>query len=177
MAFLGVAAAWLFALVSVGAVEMIHAERVEDLQQEMESIVAENQRQQDRLRTQSEVLARGFQSSVSPVAMVAVRTPEPPKEPPDGIALRDDPSGKQWVWVQNLEVPEEGYVYRVWINGGSGEYHAVAEFTVNEDGEALVPMRLAHEYDSPMWITVHLEPAAQQGPSPSGTRVLWGRLK
>ena len=175
IAFLGVAAAWLFALIGVGAVETMHAQRVRELEDEMHTLAEENERQEQRLRTTAEVTAFAVQPGVSQASMVSVRDPEPPKQPPMAFVYTIT-AGKQVLWAMNLEVPQEGYVYRVWLSEGSGETYPKATFTVGEDGQALVEMWLSDLHQGPLWITVHLEPV-DAGNLPVGDRVLWGRLR
>lgn len=176
VAFLGVAAAWLFAVLGVGAVEMVHMQRVSELEDETESLAAENERQTHRIKTQAELTNFVVQDGVSQETMVSVRDPEPPKQPPTG-RVYTDPTGKQWLWVRDLEVPDEGYVYRVWLSEADDDTYQMATFTIEEDGQAYVPMWLSDKHQSPLWISIHLEPREHEGTTPVGPRVLWGRLR
>jgi hypothetical protein len=175
IAFLGIAAAWLFALIGLGAVETMNAQRVRDLKEDLDTLAAENQRQEERLRSQAELTTFAVQPGVSQASMVAEREPDPPKQPPMGYVYTST-DGKQVLWAMNLDPAQEGFVYRVWLSEGTGETYPMATFTVGEDGQAFVPMWLSDQHQGPLWITVHLEPASA-GATPLGDRILWGRLR
>lgn len=175
MAFLGVAAAWIVAFVAVGTVEMLHAQRVGELEREMDTLAEENVRQEERLRRQAELATLAVQPGVQQASMVSVSAPEPPNHPPAGVVLTNA-DGQQVLWAVNLDQPEDGYVYRVWVNEVDGETYPVGEFTVDKDGQGYAAMWIEDPHQSPLWMTVRLEPE-EVGPEPVGDRVLWGEIR
>jgi anti-sigma-K factor RskA len=175
MAFWGVAAALVLAVVGVGATAAMEHQRVGDLEAEMESMAADAGRYEERLQQQAELAMLAVQPGVQQAALVAYEDPAPARESPDGMMVIE-PDGKQMLWLMNLEQLPLGYTYQAWLWEGPESTYSVAVFMPDEDGQAMIDMWMPeHEDHADTWLTINVEPEGGSV-TPSSDRVLWGRL-
>lgn len=175
MAMWGVAAALVLAVVGVGTMAGLEYQRVGELEDEMDALVADNGRYEQRLQQQAELAMLAVQPGVQQAAMVAVADPEPARQMADGVIM-SKPDGRQVLWLMHLEDLPAGYTYQAWLWEGTDEAYSMAVFMPDSDGQAMIDMWMPeHEAAGEMWMTINVEP---EGGSvvPSATRVLAGRI-
>lgn len=175
MAFWGVAAAFVLAVAGFGTLAGLEYQRVGELEDEMEALVADNGRQEKRLQQQAELAMLSMQPGVQQAAMVTYDEPAPVSQNADGMIVMQ-PDGKQMLWLMNLDQLPDGYTYQAWLWDGPTDAYSMAVFTPDVDGQAMIDMWMP-EHDEPaqLWMTINVEPAGGSV-TPSAERVLWGRL-
>ena len=177
MAFWGLAASLVLAVVSMGTVAFVQQKRVGDLETEMQVLVEEAARTDFKLQRSVELAALATQPGASTATMLLpLEAPQPPREPMFGI-LFSRADGKRVLWVSNLDPLPEGMVYQAWLWEDRNHAYSVAVFEADELGQALVPMWMP--LDAPLpgrWLTVQVSP---EGGSitPGDEKVLWGSVE
>jgi anti-sigma-K factor RskA len=172
----GVAAALVLAFVGVGTTAVLQNQRVGELENDMEELVAETDRYEERLQQQAELAMLAVQPGVQQAAMTAIADPEPAKKSPDGV-ITMTPNGKQVLWLMNLEQLPTGYTYQAWLWEGPDATYSMAVFMPDEDGQAMIDMWMPeHETPGEMWMTINVEPEGGSV-APGAHRVLSGRIQ
>jgi anti-sigma-K factor RskA len=171
----GVAAALVLAVVGVGATAAFEYQRVGELEDDMQALVADNGRYEERLRQQSELAMLAIQPGVQQAAMVSVADPVPTRQMADGVIL-SNPDGRQVLWLMHLEDLPVGYTYQAWLMEGADAAYSMAVFMPDADGQAMIDMWMPdHATTGEVWMTINVE---REGGAvvPSANRVLAGRI-
>ena len=177
MAFWGLAASLVLAIVSMATVAFVQQQRVGNLESEMQILVEEAARTDVKLQQSVELAELATQPGVARASMLLpLEAPQPPQEPEFGI-LFSRADGKRVLWVSHLDPLPEGMVYQAWLWEDRTHAYSVAIFEADELGQALVPMWMPLEAPLPGgWLTVHVSPEGGLV-TPNDDSVLWGSIE
>jgi hypothetical protein len=162
-------------VLGLGSYAVVQQQRVGDIEEEGETIMADASEMETKLQQQLELTAIAVQPGVSRASMRSVATPAPAAEPPLGVIFAK-PSGQRVLWVVNLDKLPEGSIYQAWLWESEDEVYSMAVFEVGEDGQALVPMWLPEHFTEDSWMSVSVE-TVDGAIEPAGTPVLVGRIE
>ena len=171
-AFWGMAAVLVVAMLGLGSFAVFQQRQVRDLEDGMDSLVAEAENTEEVLQDQLELTSLAVQPGVSRASMTAVATPAPPQGPARGT-LFNRPDGALILWAVNLEPLNEDAVYQAWLWESPDDVYSLATFEVDENGQALVPMWVPTVTKGNRWMSISVEQAGG-ALTPVGERVLVG---
>ena len=144
-ALLGAAAALAVMVVGLGAFSTMQQQRVVQLQDEVDVVMAEAEDVRSDLVGLSDMVADSVAMTPLTPAQPVAQTEEAPKEqdqPHPGKRVRGilitRPDGQSMLVVRGLSALEPGFIYRAWWWDQEHQTKSAAVFTVGEDGYAWV---------------------------------------